>query len=87
MIDVHSARMREYLVQCRGAVEPLFPCLTPPIDSSEAANIVSLFPPDRAPDAITLKAELEVLTELCGPDASHLEDIRKVSETNKDVLP
>ncbi|KAJ8032436.1 Zinc finger MYM-type protein 1 [Holothuria leucospilota] len=82
--DVHISRMREQLVQFQDALKPLFSCLKPPIDASEAPSIVALFPPTHAPDPSALMTELQVLAELCPHD--ELTKVIETSEANKEFL-
>ncbi|KAJ8049618.1 hypothetical protein HOLleu_02441 [Holothuria leucospilota] len=60
VLDVHISRMREHLVQFQDPLKPLFSCLKPPIDASEAPSIAAIFPPTHAPDPLALMAELQV---------------------------
>lgn len=87
VLDVHISGMREHLLQFEDPIKPLFSCLQPPIDASEAPSIAALFPPSHAPDPsaqIALMVELRVLAELCPQD--ELSEVIAASEANKDAL-
>lgn len=86
VLDVHISRMSEHLTQFQDAAKPLFACLSPPFDASQAREIAALFPPTEAPDPLALEAELQVLVKLC-TEESTFSKIKEISEANKHALP